>query len=428
MRRLILARLLSLSCLLAAAACFPKAEIDEEDDGADFDTDGGVDGDPDDEDDGDPDDEDDGDTDSETDAETDSETDAETDSETDTDGGTDTDTDTAPPFELDDLSPIYGTDAGGQQVTLTGIFPDGTTASFGGQAATVVSNDGASLLVETPAGLGLGDLDVRVEHGDSRLLLEEAYRVWADGAGLAGAAGAVSWTERVGTYWSSSTLTFSDAEVYLVDPVDFHWKDLYSPTMDSCRPGSYSWGSSLEPLDTDFTEVSLEATSHDFDLAWDGSRECFENDELTSSEWAERTSYDLVVPENDLLPAGTISDFVRTGTVPDLLEPDIAGSEPPDIEEDPVFEWTPSGADWIEIQLALWDSAGSGYQESMYCIVTDDGYYRVDSGQLSEWPEDRQVDIYFRAALESSATLPWNGADSRVVGISAVYGAGFVVD
>ena len=64
----------------------------------------------------------------------------------------------------------------------------------------------------------------------------------------------------------------------------------------------------------------------------------------------------------------------------------------------------------------------------MYCTVVDDGQYRVDSGQLSEWPEDRQIDIYFGAVREPTGTLPWNGAESRVVAVSSIYGAGFVDD
>ena len=56
----------------------------------------------------------------------------------------------------------------------------------------------------------------------------------------------------------------------------------------------------------------------------------------------------------------------------------------------------------------------------------DDGYYRADSGQLSAWPNNRQVDIFLYSVVESSGILPWNNASSRVVGASGVYGAGFI--
>ncbi|MEC8423500.1 MAG: hypothetical protein VX000_06965, partial [Myxococcota bacterium] len=310
----------------------------------------------------------------------------------------------------------------------SGAFPEGALAYFDGSAAPVISNSGSNMVVTTPAGIGEGPVDVEVEHDGQRLRLDGAFTVWADGTGLAGAVGAVYWTEIVGSYWSGSTDPFGRASVYFVDPIDFHWSDLFTPTMDSCRPGAYSWGGEFEMIDPGLTNIELRGTSGAFQLGWDASEEGFLLEDLDENLWDENAGYDLVAPSSGSLPRLGVNDLLRTGEAPVLYEPDISGSTPPYIEEDPVFEWAPTGADWIEIRLALWDSGRTGYQENMYCVVNDDGYYRVDTGQLSEWPDGRQVDVYFASVVEPSAVLPWNGADSRVVGGAGIFGAGFAED
>ena len=420
MRRLFTAALLATTAAFTFS-CFPREVVDDaldDDDGLDVDTDVGEDADTDGG--------SDADTDTDTDADADTDTDA--DADTDTDADADTDTDAPPlPLELEGLSPSHGTDAGGLQVTLGGSFPDGTTVRMDGEDASVISNSGTVLVVTSPAGMSPGLVDVEVEFEDQSSRLDEAFRVWTDGTGLAGAVGVMNWTEQVGSYWAGSTVSFGSASFVLVDPIDFQYRDLFSPTMDSCRPASYSWGGTFDRIDPGLAEVEYSASGlGTLGLDWDASAEGFYSDEVRSGDWAEGTVFDLDVPAGGLLPGGSVPDVVRSGSVPSVSSPEIMGSSPPDIEEDPVFEWTPTGADWIQIQISVWNAAGTAYQDTMYCIVDDDGYYRADSGQLSAWPNNRQVDIFLYSVVESSGILPWNNASSRVVGASGVYGAGFI--
>jgi len=421
MSRLSLVALLSASTILASA-CFPRELVEEKEDEDGLDVDPGADGDAD----------TDTDTDADGDTDTDGDTDADGDTDTDADGDTDTDTDTDTPLplELDTVSPSHGTDAGGLQVALQGSFPDGTTVRMDGRDATIVSNTGSRILVSTPAGMSPGLVDVEVFSEDQTDRLNESFRVWEDGTGLAGAVGELYWTEQVGSYWSSSTnVSYGSASFVPVEPVDFHYQDLFSPTMDSCRPGSYSWGGSFDRIDPELASVSLAAPgAGSLDLDWDSEAEGFYNDDIGSGDWVPSSTFELEVPAGGVLPEGGVLDVVRSGTVPVVTAPAIAGSGVPYIEEDPIFEWTPTGSDWILIQLFVRNASNDAYEDSMYCVVEDDGYYRADSGQLSDWPGGRQADIYLYGVMESGGILPWNNAESRVVGASGVYGAGIIVD
>ena len=417
MSRLCLAAVLSASSILAPA-CFPRGVVEEDgdEDGLEVDADTDTDGD--------------AITDADEDTDTDTDADTDADEDTDTDRDADTDTDAPLALELDALAPAHGTDAGGLQVTLQGSFPEGTTVRMDGRDATIVSNTGSRVVVSTPVGMSLGLVDVEVFSEDQTDRLNESFRVWEDGTGLAGAVGALYWTEQVGSYWSSSTnVSFGSASFVLVDPVDFQYQDLFSPTMDSCRPGSYSWGGTLDRVDPELVSVAFSAPGAvSLALDWDSEAEGFYNDDIGSADWVPSTTFALEVPSGDVLPEGVVPDVVRSGTVPVVTAPAIGGTDAPSIEEDPVFEWTPTGADWIQIQISVWNATGSGYQESMYCVVEDDGYYRADSGQLSAWPRNRQVDIFFYSVVESAGILPWNNAESRLVGASGVYGAGLIAN
>ena len=82
-----------------------------------------------------------------------------------------------------------------------------------------------------------------------------------------------------------------------------------------------------------------------------------------------------------------------------------------------------AGADWALISISVWNSDTTGYQETINCVVRDDGDFTVDGSQFTSWPTSRQVDIRFSYAFESTGTMPWDNTNSKMVGMYAIYGA-----
>lgn len=325
------------------------------------------------------------------------------------------------------LSPDFGTTAGGTLVEITGgPFDSSAEVYFGSTAGTVVSTTESLITVRTPSVSeeGLYSVTVRAAAGEGAL--ESGFVFWTDGAGLSGTLGAIEFTEQVGSYWSGSGgVTFGSAAIYFVAPTGIEWYELFAPTLDTCRnEASYSFGGTIEIYDPGVSSIQLTG-SRSMNLSWDSEYGYYALAELTTSQWAANASYDLQPMSGGGFPALTVSGIAATAPAPTLYSPAIGGSTPPDISPNPTFSWAATGADWVLITMGIWDSGNTGYQEVINCVARDDGSFRVDTGQFSQWPYDRQIDVYFGPARKATGTLPWNNAQSGVIGLTRIYGAGF---
>ena len=325
------------------------------------------------------------------------------------------------------LSPDYGTTAGGTVVEITGGPFDGSAeVYFGSTAGSVVSNTESVLTVRTPSVSeeGLYSVTVRAAAGEGSL--ESGFVFWTDGTGKTGTLGAIEFTEQVGSYWGGTGgVTFGSAAVYFVAPTDIEWYELFAPTLDTCRnEASYSFGGTIDIYDPGVSSIQLSGV-RSMNLSWDSESGYFSIAELTTSQWLANSSYDLQPMTGGGFPEVVVSGFGQTAPTPTLYSPAISGSTPIDISPNPTFSWAATGADWVLITMGIWDSGNTGYQEVINCVARDDGSFRVDTGQFSQWPYSRQIDVYFGPATKATATLPWNNSRSGVIGLSRIYGAGF---
>lgn len=323
------------------------------------------------------------------------------------------------------ITPDYGTTAGGTVVDITGgPFSSGDAVYFGSAEADIISTGDSVLTVRTPSVAEEGMYPVTVRGAAGEGSLETGFVYWQDGAGLDGTLGVVQFTEQVGSYWSDAGgTTYGSATMYFVAPTAVEWWELFAPSLDTCRnEASYTFGGSVSIYDPGVSSVQLTG-SRSFSLYWDAVDGNYSVDTLSTSEWAANASYDLQPMTGGGFPEVAVGSMVTTPATPTLYTPAITGSSVVGMSPNPTFSWAATGSDWILITLGMWPSAGTGYQEVVHCVVRDDGSFRVDTGQFSQWPYDRQIDVYFGVARKASGTLPWNGSQSGMVGLNRIYGA-----
>ncbi len=325
--------------------------------------------------------------------------------------------------------PDYGVTTGGTRVTLTGGPFDGSARVwFGAQEGSVLSSSSSTLEVQAPSTASAGAVDIRVETTTHAGRLESGFTYWADAAGQGTALGVMTFTTQVGSYWSGATTAQGSVGVYLTGPTTVRWWELFAPSLDTCvNEASFTPSATVPLLDPEVGSITLTPSSgSSVSLTWDSAKGGFFNDYLTTSTFRSNSSYRMQpMSGSPTFPDVGVDALVRTPGQPYLYTPDIDGSSVQYVSRYQSFSWTTASADWVLLTMAVWDSAGSGYQEVVNCVVRDDGSFSFDGSRFSSWPYSRQVDIYFGYAYESYGTMPWDGGDSHVVGIHQIYGAGF---
>lgn len=386
----------------------------------------GVDGDADTDTDSDTDTDTDSDTDSDTDTDTDSDTDSDTD--TDTDSDTDTDTDTDVGLTITSLAPTYGSNAGGTTVQINGgPFDSSAEATFDGVAARTTSVTSSTLTVVTPASSAEGAVAVGVSGSAGTASRANAFSYWQDGAGLTGAVGSFEWMEMVGGYWKTPS-SWGYSFFGFISPTDFQWRDLYSPTIDTCQL-NYSSSVSISTYDPGTTSLQLTRSSGSpISYAWDSTDGWFlanTTGDLTASQFGSDTSYTLDITSSSDFPVTTVPTFIKTPrTGLTVSSPAIAGASAPNISRGQTFSWSGGSADYTLIDLQMRNEAGTATAAAVTCVVNNDGSFTVPSSVWSSWPTNRIVDVYVGQVVEGTGTLPWNSSTSRLAGISWKYGAG----
>jgi IPT/TIG domain len=357
------------------------------------------------------------------------ESDADTDSDSDADADTDTDTDTDTDpggITIDRVSPGYGSTAGGTQVTIEGgPFDSSALVRFGGTAADVVTVGNNELVVETPSASAEGYVDVTVATDDGSGSLTSGFQYLTDGTGLAGAMGTVEWVHYNGSYWDGGTTDYGSAYIIFTEPTDAHWWDIYAP-LDSCEDESYEFSGDIYAIDQSVSSITLTpSTGSAITATWDANYYGYLDDTLANNQFSQNGSYDLGTVTGDYYPPFSVSGFVKTPTSFSVSTPAISGTTPPNITRSQTINWTAGSADRVLIMMGLVNSAGTDYDQFIYCVATDDGAFAVPSSTWTSWPSDRQVNIWVGKAMESGALLDFNNSESRVLGIYWNFGAGF---
>ena len=335
------------------------------------------------------------------------------------------------PLTLATVTPDYGSTLGNERITITGgPFDTSARVWFGANEATVRNVTSSSLEVDTPSTANSGIVDLRVETTTHEGEQPNAFTYWADASGSATVLGLFSYIEPVGSYWGSTPTPSGSGAVYFTDPTTVQWSDLWSPGIDTCVDvATYSYSGSITVNDPGASSLTLSPTSgSSVSMAWDTTLNGYSNDALTSSTYRASTSYTLQPLSGGAFPEVVVSNFLRTPGRPSLSTPYITGSSIADISRFQSFSWSSVGADWVLIEMSVWNTAGTGYQQTVRCVVRDDGFYTFDGSRFSSWPasyESRQVDVIFGYATESTGTIPWDNSSVNMTSLYMIYGAGF---
>ncbi len=322
---------------------------------------------------------------------------------------------------IDAVSPDYGITAGGDTVTISGgPFDSSAVVTFGGAEATVVSASETSLVVRTPsvASEGLAAVSVDTDAGSGRR--SSAFRYWADGRGQFGALGAVELIRYTGGYWSGGTPADErGAIVYFTDPSTYRWYELYAPTLDTCRNESWTSAVSVSIINPGVTSMTFRPSSgSNLVLTYDAGAYTTTPSSLTAGAY-----YDLVAPGGSL-PAQDVNTVFRLPSAgPTVSSPLLASSTLTGINTYPTFRWTPGGADWVLLTMALNNGLTADGYELVTCPVVDDGSFVFDTSQFSFWASGVVAVVSASFVYDQPGTvLPWNQSTSAIAGMVTTVG------
>ena len=337
-------------------------------------------------------------------------------------------------FVISNITPQFGSTAGGTEVTISGgPFDTSATVDFAGYPALVTNNNGIALTVQTPSFPGEGTSDITVNTSDGSQTAFSAFQFFSDGAGQTGAIGSLYYITSTGDYWGPTTVELSGANMTFVMPTQFEWWEFNSTGMDICTGSSYQYPGTFTVYDFGQSNISLSGNAGTMNLQWDSSTNLFVTENITSS-LSNNTTYSLNSMSGNM--AGfSVSNIMRSSQSSIVYSPAISGTTVPSISQYQSFSWSPSGADWIHIRLARLDPITLNYTEEVNCIVLDDGSFNIDGSQWGSWPTTTydssgnlvgvQIDVYFTRVVEQLSILPHNNSFARIVGEYTLVGGAF---
>ena len=383
-----------------------------------------------------------------------------TDSDTDTQDTQDTE-DTEDlgdliPNLITSLSPAYGTTAGGTTISIMGgPFTSDATVSFGENQGVVLSNNGSMIRVNTPSVTEGGAVEVRVVMDDGYGTSTEPYIYFEDSLGQAASIGIISYVEYVGSYWNGgvSPDPMASAWTAFTNPIDFHWWEFSTPTLDTCEKNQidsdgngsaddingdgsingddfYQFSGTLTVIDIGSEQLNLNSGSSTISLNRASSDPSLVDYYLyESSGTLDPTTitpnafFDLEISDGPL--AGLIvPQYGRASKPSEPFFPALNSSSPPYVTSSQTFNWSPSSADWVEIRLYQLNSLN--YVESdIICNVSDSGSFSIQNIHHT-WTYGNPIYIQFTRVFESDTTLPQNDGESRIIGSHTIFGAGLM--
>jgi hypothetical protein len=345
--------------------------------------------------------------------------DADADADGDTDADADADADTDGTVNITGIDPYYGTTTGGQTVTISGgPFDASATVRFGANTASVQNFGTSSLTVSTPSASSEGTVDVIVSTDAGSGSAQDAFYYFRDGSGQAGAIGNISWYHYVGNYWDGTPTDFGSAWVTFIEAQDFHLWDWYAPGIDNCINGVYSSSDKVLVYDLEVSSITLSPSSgSDLRLNWEGAPDYwFVNDNPSSGQIPVGGNYSLDPVSSASFPDIAISRLVDVPATFNITSPAITGSSVAQLSRSQLsFRWSGgSTADRVLIELYLFSATGS-IEQTVTCVVTDDGTFTVPESAWTGYPSGRQVTVLLSRMEEGSSTMDYNNSQARVV-------------
>lgn len=381
------------------------------------------------------------------------------DTNTDTNDTNDTnDTDTEPFLVglITSSTPLYGTTAGGDTVSIYGgPFTSDATVTFGGSPGIVLSNNGSMIRVNTPAASVDGPVEVRVDMDDGFGIAPDAFIYFSDAIGKTATIGVVSKTEFIGTYWNNGTTPAPEANIWtaFTNPLDVQYWQLTTPALNTCARNGIDTNGDGQYEDvngdgivnsSDFYQYNGNLTVFDIganSITFDGTSSIALTRASSDPNSAQYYMYETVggmdaslMPDNafyDLnitsgsLAGLTVAQFARASRQVVPFSPNMSSSSLQAISSTQTFSWGTSSADWMQIRMYQLDSTNSYIVSDVICNVDDTGSFTFQNVH-QQWTPGNPVYVQFSRMYESNVTMPYNDGISRVVGMYTILGAGYM--
>lgn len=323
-------------------------------------------------------------------------------------------------FDIDGISPQYGTTRGGETVTISGgpFDSSATSVRFNGNAATILSVRSDSITLTTPSGTE-GSADVEVESGGTFNTEPDAFYYYEDGLGMTGALGALSWYNIVGDYWAEGVTDFGYGYFFFNVPQDIQFWELYAPAMDSCAE-DYSYAGDIYYYNLGVgTTAQLKGGGSTINFAWNDGRGYLEVDgDLTEAQVPKNTAFNLSAFDPQAsIPEFTVSNFTELSTQPNVTSPVITGRSLEDTSRSIAVEWSAGSGDAILIVLSYLPYGTTAITHTVSCAARDDGSFSVPSSTWSEWTAGDYVYVDIGRYVDPTGQIPYNDSNSQFVGI-----------
>lgn len=337
---------------------------------------------------------------------------------------------TGEPIALYAIDPSVGTDAGGQQVRLTGVFRAGVEVRIGGELASIDEIGDGRIVATTPSSTVLGAVGVEVRAPDAApAALAGGFTYFRDAAGQAGIIGMIGRYDVQGDYWVGDNDDFGFGAVAVVDgPSDWSYDQGFSDVIGGCRyqEGGDSWPADPALLDLGVSSLGFRTTSTDFSLADGDVVGGWYTGDLDATDLVAGSSYTLEsTPATASWPSFDLRDAAAIPIGFTLATPFLDTAELPTIARGTVLRWTGSGGHVVLIQIRReYQVAGIDVEDRVTCAVPDTGSFVIPAQTWPDWFSNDLLYIQVGRALVGGQSLVHNQAENRVAGVYWVFGAG----
>lgn len=317
------------------------------------------------------------------------------------------------PLEVRQISPTFGTNAGGVELTLQGgPFTADTVVTVAGVEAETLSATPSTIVVRTRKVENAGWVDVVVTTPTDEVTLSRAYQLWEDGAGKTGLYGWAGTTLTYGYGWSSPGALSREVFLAVVEPVERTYLETWGTAIGTCSP-DYVSDKPLIPLRTGADTLTLVGPE---ELPVPASADApgwYNAENLTWGQLPGNTDFDLApIVGNADWPSFGVPRIASTPPQFAITSPDFDGGRYARLGDNVALQWSGSGGDYMILHMAQFRSSDFTVIEERDCLLPDTGSYTVRGADWDKWRAGNIVLFQLGRVNENSVVLPHNRSNS----------------
>ena len=339
---------------------------------------------------------------------------------------------------LDRILPDFGTENHVVEIE-GGPFEGNVSVTFDGVVSDVLAARSDRVVVEVPAGLGDGWVDVHVQSEEGASKDPVRFNSFESAQGGFGALGVLEWSHLAGDYWTPESVDWGYSQVvFPIGPAPSWAELLFAPAPETCvrsytGPTIYVYTPGIDRI---FLEASDAAQTRITLTTPVGYDYIYEFMDLPASKVITGADYALdPMTGNPDWPALSAQGLV--GTIPssfNVTDPPLESANFPPVNRSINLAWSgPNNGDAILAVLTRqrWIEAQGTYvvQESISCWLDDDGNHTIPD-LWTDWLPFGVNNDYDIVAIDvarvnsGSTTLEHNDGLSGVLGSYWVRGVG----